>query len=405
MQKNLLMLSAAFIGIAATAQDNLHVTSKKLDKTYITDNKRLPDLQYQYKLRQQKPWQDFLAENGVWYVTFNEDNGRPHSAYGQPINVSGGTPEFKVRNFIDTKLAGFNIPSEDLVLNNVGETSKHLFVTLNQKYQGLDVLFGKFTAKLTHDSKLISWGADVYTDITLSTTPSIDEQAAISAASIDITESIKNISVNSSLKVLPIPYFKSMKYKLVYEVKVETMGASRVPSNWFTWVDANTGEVVYRQNLVLHCSDGTCNHKDETHGKDAFKKKIAASKLVLPPGDIELNVEATIYENNPDIAAIPMSIANLDLTVGGTAYQTDGSGFISTSETGTQNAVLSLEGQWGKVINNGTTPSFTTLVTDGVPTTVSWDGNASLEELCSYNNVNAIHDYHKTILLTQTTAS
>ena len=74
------------------------------------------------------------------------------------------------------------------------------------------------------------------------------------------------------------------------------------------------------------------------------------------------------------------------------------SGFVSTSETGTQNAVLSLEGQWGKVINNGTTPSFTTSVTDGAPTTVSWDGNASLEELCSYNNVNAIHDYHKTIL-------
>ena len=219
MQKNLLLLFAVCIGITAAAQDNLHVTSKKLDKTYITDNKRLPDLQYQYKLRQQKPWQDFLAENGVWYVTFNEENGRPHSAYGQPINVPGGTPELKVRNFIDTKLAGFNIPSEDLVLNNVGETSKHLFVTFNQKYEGLDVLFGKFTAKLTHDSKLISWGADVYTDITLSTTPSIDEQAAISAASIDITDNITNVSVNSSLKVLPVPYFKSMKYKLVYEVK------------------------------------------------------------------------------------------------------------------------------------------------------------------------------------------
>lgn len=402
MQKNLLLLFAVCIGITSTSQDNLRTTSKKLDKTYITDNKRLPDVQYQYKLRQQKPWRDFLAENGEWYVTFNEENARPHSAYGQPIDVPGGTPELKVRNFIDTKLAGFNIPSDDLALNNIGETSKHLFVTFNQKYNGLDVLFGKFTAKLTHDSRLISWGADVYTDIELSITPSIDVQAAISAASIDITENITNVSVNSSLKVLPVPYFKSMKYKLVYEVRVETLGPSRLPANWFTWVDANTGEVVYRQNLVLNCSDGTCNHKDEIHGKDDFKRKIAASKLALPPGDIELNVEATIYENNPDVPAISLSMANLDLTVGGTTYQTDGAGFISTSETGTQNAVLSLEGQWGKVINNGTTPSFTTSVTDGAPTVVSWDGNASLEELCSYNNVNAIHDYHKTILPTFT---
>ena len=149
MQKNLLMLFAVCIGMSVSAQDNLHVASHKLDKRYITDNKRLPDLQYQHKLRHQKHWQDYLAENGKWYVTFNEENGRPHSAYGQPINVLGATPELKVRNFIATKLSGFNIPSEDLVLNNVGETSKHLLVTLSQKYEGRCVIwkvYGKVDA-------------------------------------------------------------------------------------------------------------------------------------------------------------------------------------------------------------------------------------------------------------------
>jgi len=401
MQKNLLLLFAVCIGIASTAQDNLYATSKKLDKTYIKDNKRVPDTQYQHKLRHQKAWQDYLTENGTWYVTFNEENGKPHSAYGQPINVSGVTPEMKVRNFINNKLSAFNIPSNDLVLNNVGETSKHLFVTLNQKYNGLDVLFGKFTAKLTHDSRLISWGADVYTDIDISIQPSIDAQAAISSASVDMVETITNVSVNPSLKVLPVPYFKSMKYKLVYEVNVETMSASKVPSNWFTWIDANTGEVLYRQNLVLHCTNGTCNHADEFHGKDDFKKKIAASKLInMPPGDIEVVVEATVYPNNPDDGTAVVQLANLDFTVGGTAYQTDGLGFSTTTETGTQSVVLSLEGQWGKVVNDGTgtTPSFTTTATAGTTTTISWDGNASLEELCGYNNVNAIHDYHKTVL-------
>lgn len=404
MQKNLLLLFALSIGFGANAQnnDNIYSTAKRLDKTYITDNKRLPDVEYQYRLRHQKAWQDYLTENGTWYVVFNEENHKPHRAYGKPINVSGTTPELKVRNFISEKLAGFNIPSNELVLSNVGETSKHIFVTLNQKHQGLDVLFGRFKAKLTHNDQIISWGADVYPDINISTQAGINAQSIESYSTNGIVDNITSVTVNPALKILPVPYFKSMKYKLVYEVNVETMGENKVPANWFTWLDANTGEVLYRQNLVMHCSTGKCGHDEGFHGKEDFTKKIAASKIISkpPPGDIEINVEATVYPNNPDGGTAIVPLANLDFTVAGNAYQTDAVGFSTTTETGTQTVALSLEGQWGIVVNDGTgtTPNFTTTATAGTTTTVSWDGNATLEELCGYNNVNAIHDYMKSVL-------
>ncbi len=401
LKNSILLAVLGLFGSAVIAQDNMYSTEMKLEKTHITNNKRLPDEQFQRELRHSAPWQYFLQNNGTWYVTFNEENQKPHRAYGEPIPVYGGTPQQKVENFIADKLQDFRIPTQDLVLTGIGETEKHIFVNYKQTYQGLEVLDSRFTARLTHDSKLILWGADVYNDIDVAIQPSLSGQDAIASASADITNTITNTTVQSDLKVLPIPYFKSMKYKLVYQVNVETVTASGIPSNWYTLVDANSGDVLYRQNMVMHCGGTGCTHgAKEVCSKDEFRKRVAESKIkaALPPGDIEVNLEATVYTNNPSGGTSVVGLGNLDLTVGGNNYQTDGTGFVSTSETGTQNATFSLEGQWGIVNNNGTTPSFTTSLTAGAPTTVTFDNDAMIEELCAYNNVNRIHDYHKTIL-------
>lgn len=401
MKRNLLNFAfLCFLGNITVAQGNLYSTEKSLEVTHITNNKRLPDVKFQSELRNSSNWQNYLEENGTWYVVFNEENRKPHRAYGKPIAISGNSPEEKVENFIHEKLQGFDIPAENLTLSGVNKSDKHIFVNYYQTYDHLKVLGSKFTTRLTLDGKVILWGADVYNDINISTVPSLSITEAKSSATAGISEEINSNMVNPDLMVLPIPYFQSMKYKLVYQVNVETTSENGVPSNWYTLVDANSGDILYRQNEVLHCGSGSCSHENQIHNKEDFQNKIVASKFKnsMPPGDIEANITATVYPNDPSDAPTVVGLGNLNLTVGGNSYQTDTDGFISTFETGTQTVNMSLAGEWGIVINNSTTPSLTTTLTDGSLSSVSFDGDAMIEELCGYVNVNAIHDYHKTIL-------
>ncbi|MGZ4118607.1 MAG: hypothetical protein ACXVPY_14060, partial [Bacteroidia bacterium] len=67
---------------------------------YIKNIKRLPDVAYQKELRERASWKNFLAANGTWYVMFNEENAKPHRAFGNPIPAFGMDAQSRAMNFI-----------------------------------------------------------------------------------------------------------------------------------------------------------------------------------------------------------------------------------------------------------------------------------------------------------------
>ena len=67
---------------------------------YIKNIKRLPDVPYQKELRERDSWKNFLTAYGTWYVTFNEENAKPHRAFGNPIPVFGMDAQSQAMNFI-----------------------------------------------------------------------------------------------------------------------------------------------------------------------------------------------------------------------------------------------------------------------------------------------------------------
>ena len=79
----------------------------------------------QARLRQMPKWQNFLEENGNWYVHFDENSQQPHRAFGEPIAVSGSTPEQQALNFIESKLADFNLPADEFVVASSASSKKH----------------------------------------------------------------------------------------------------------------------------------------------------------------------------------------------------------------------------------------------------------------------------------------
>lgn len=377
MKKTSILFLALINASVLIAGGDVHYSHNRLvEKTYL-DNKRVPDETYQAELREQYSWKKFLQDHGTWYVWFNEENQKPHRAYGSPIQVTANDPANAAISFINQHLGLFNIPVNELELKGVYSTDKYHNVNFIQKKNGVEVFSSRFTVKMTHDFRVIMWGADVYTDIPISTTAAITPQQAVTYASQDITnETITGSTFNFNAKILPVPYHKNNNYKLVYEVNVKTIDDDNIPADYYTLVDANTGEVYYRSNKVKHI--------------EGDKKKM--------PGTIaEVESKADVHlthQYNPQTNEL---LPNLEFQIGPTIFNTDINGFLNTGLNGPQTATFRLEGLWSDVATGGVTPSFSTTLNGGL-NNISFNTNANVKERSAYYHVNVVHDHCKALI-------
>ena len=116
------------------------------------------------------------------------------------------------------------------------------------------------------DDQVIMWGADTYTNITASAVPSLDAFTAQLIAEGDMTNTIVATEVDQELGWVALPGVQDVR--LVYQILVKTENFDGVPANYYTLVDAHSGEVVYRQNRVKHITNcPKCNHPEQkAHG-------------------------------------------------------------------------------------------------------------------------------------------
>jgi len=362
--------SVAVINLFAT-EGSIFSNTTKNEVRYVKDNKRMPDIAYQKELRESAAWKNFMVANGTWYVIFNEENRKPHRAFGNPIPVFGVTAQQQAYNFITSKLNGFNIPVADLVYNSTATSENFNYVHFYQNYQGLKVLNSDLYVKITSSGNVITFGCDVYNDIALSITPTISSAAAISAAQYGLTETIVSAVANNQLFVLPIPEFKQNNYKLVYEVTIETKDNNNIPSKYYTLVNAENGEILYRTNEVKHF--------------------LAPA----PPANTDITIKGTVYPTQPYNPSVVMPLRNLKMVESAVTYYSDSLGYYGLGNTSPTTVNFTLEGKWSKVFTGSVTPSYPATVTPGT-NNLSFDANANIRELSAYYHVNIVHDYMKT---------
>lgn len=387
MKKDLLAVGLLLcFGLSAQAGSDPSTADKRNEVRFIHNNKRMPDATYQHQLRQQPEWQQFLAAHGTWFVEFNEYNALPHRAYGKPIAVNGTTPEAAALNFIQNELYDFNIPSDVLELTGVSSTEKFHYVHFIQKHEGVKVLFSRTTVKLDRNNRVIMFGSDVEADLELEMIPAISGAAAINAAQQGIAGvTIESTELSPEMFILPIPGDKEYKHHLVYEVLVKTMDARGIPANYQTWVDAHSGIILSRTNLVMHCGH---------EGHDAEDCDAPST-----PAAVSVQVNGDVYMNSPWDPTVTQGMPNIQVAINGTTYNADGSGMLTTGETGPVSATIDLRGPWSSVYTNNNTPSLATTLQDGA-NTIAFDNDATVRELGAYYHVNIIHDYMKTVIPT-----
>ena len=238
----------------------------------------------------------------------------------------------------------------------------------------MEVVHSKLYAKFTINNELVSFGLDIFSDIAISTVPSLSTSEVIVAASINITHTISNQKVEQELKILPIPAQGKYTYHLVYEVYLDTK-IEQGPAYYICYVDAHTGELLMRKNQVLYEAP-----------------PIATSSVV---GDVY-----TTHPYNPSSVEKLKYIRAKDPATG-QSYYADANGDMTIPlAIGTQ-IRYKLEGLYADVQTNSSTPDiFANLAATN---TISFDNtNSTIQERTAYYAVNEVHDHMKSVFPTFT---
>lgn len=335
-----------------------------LEKTFIKNSKVLPNALYQESLRSSPAWQHFIRQNGDWYVTFDEHNQMPHRASGKPVPVTGETAQDASWDFITHHLTEFNFPVTDLAYQSSNFYGNQYNVFYSQSYQGLPVLNSRVFIKMTADHKVFTFGLDVHTISGLDVHPLLSMALAVAKASENMPGPVSGTS-QPVLKVLPVPADRSYDYHLVYELTVTTSKHENTPAIYYTLVDANTGEILYRQNRVMYLTN-------------------------------DATVTGTASLLNPYNPGTVVPLPNLMVNDGTNTYYTDSLGYVSIPGSSPISATFSLEGLWSQVVTDqGSTSPSTVVTLNPGSNSVDFDPVASIRHISGYYHVNIVHDFMK----------
>jgi len=314
----------------------------------------------QHQLRNQGVWQSFLGNNPNWFVYFNENNQKPHRAFGEGIYTSSTS------DFISDELSVFNVPITDVLLTSSSENKKYKSYSFTQFYNGLEVLDSRLYLKMNHQSEVVVFGLDVFSDINISIDPTISSLESILSASDNLPFKITSSEVEDDFKVLPIPKNGTYEYHLVYVVNLSTKNYIG-PAEYLCFVDANSGELLMRRNEI----------------------KFEAMQA-------SIHVEGEVYTTNPFNAS---SVENMiDLKVYDVAassdFYTDGNGNVTLPSSSGNSMYVSLEGRFSKVMTNSITPVISTTI--GATNNIVFDNsNSTIQERTAFFAVNKIHTHFK----------
>jgi len=386
-----LCIAAILISIQVFATSDPQYGDKKYEITFA-ERGSTPNLSLQANLRNQQFWQNFLIENGTWYVHFNENTAIPTRAYGKPISVAGESAEEKAWNFIQNQLADFNLPTEELVFNSISESKKYQYVIFKQIHNGLEVIGSRLTVKISQSGNVVLFGTEVYPSIEVESQSyqSLEALNQLIGSSLDFT--IDEFNSDGNLSILPIPGINGLNYRPVYTIVAEGIDAG-MPVKLFNLIDAVDGTIWYRTNQVKHSSN--CSHHEHKKGTctDTEEETDAESMMVVSG-----TVTGEVYPLNPYETTEILPIPNLGLNISGTTVYTDENGLFTSNATGPVSSNFNLSGRWCRIYSNGVTPTFSTNLSEGGDNNVSINSGSNVRERSAYWSTNQIHDYMKGLL-------
>ncbi len=310
---------------------------------------------------------EFRSVHGAWNAFWDEWTGTPYRLFGEGIATGESVTEDNVERISRRVIAEcrslLGCPDDQIAFVSANEYDGKWNVLFTQRYKGLPVLFSDVIVRLTSEGRVPMLGSEYYSDITVSTTPSMTRTDAQAAAlkGLDLTNVAPLEFEHQGLCILPVRSLAGVSFHLAWQMVV-----SVDPTHiWNTWVDAHSGRVLWRWNQVRDGIDGT----------------------------VTGSVRVSSVQDAPTTNLMP----DLTVKVNGNSVTTDAAGYFSTTYSGTVTA--SLTGPYVKVMRqNGTNASITMTVPSGGTALINWTNSNSLaEERSAFYHVARAHRYIKTL--------
>ena len=330
----------------------------------------------QQQMKQIPAWQIFKQVNPTWHVIFDEQIAMPQRAFGVPVS-SGitGDLETQARFFIQSNFRDLGIEDENLKLVEIRGT-KYDIVAFEQRHNNTPVWGSNIVVMFNQDGLINSFALRYFPIQELNTTPSINPSELYSLASIGISSTITDSSIEEELIIVPIPTGNTYQYKVAYELNVHTTDGMVQNGDFNTMIDIQTGEVIYRQNEIKSCF----NHVESLHND-----RIMAGTIEVE-GEMSDNLVSPL-----ETRLLPYIKVNVD----GTDYYADENGLIDIpSLNGPTTGTVSLRSDYFVTNRDGGAPVPSLVANiDAGGNLINVDGDFRLTEISTYYHANRVRDY------------
>lgn len=305
-----------------------------------------------------------------WNATTEKLTGMFRDMYGPAMAVPGAENLQKANGLMAGKLAAMGVKSSEWVLTRNENTGNAAYVDFKQVVNGHEVVFSNLSFRFTTDGRLQRVKMKNFG------TPEQDMQPVLSAndvmAGTSITlgmagASIDKKEITGDWVWFPIPNQSGYSIHPAWAFTVTGIGDNEMPFDLTGYVDAITGELLYRSNSVNETFDVT--------------------------------VKANIHMATPVAPTTEVPVADMRVTIGGNNYTTNDTGFVSVASANAPVSVTyEVRGPWSVVRVGGNTPSFTANMATSPATynlPISDTTTPEFRAVSAFYHVNKIHDYMK----------
>lgn len=328
---------------------------------------------------------------GTWRMVRNLSTGTAAAVYGSGIALApdgeiadGAEAEALARAFIDVNGALFGVTSAQLVLGDAVFGLDKWGVNFYQVHDGVRIERSKVTLLFHRNGRLYAFTNDTYPDADIPASPAISRESALATAKSGVNfQAARDTEEGTQMALVPLLESGRVIIHLAYRVDLKTEAPMGL---WSTFVDAVTGQVLWRDN------------KYETYG---------ARPLVITPSITGTVSSDLVPDFNPCDGNATRSFRNQRVReIGANGAATDtltGAFSVTVVDSAPRNIEFALIGRnpvnFAKVVNiNGAQAGDTIVASAGVPLDFLWDdSNSRRDERAAWVHGNRSHDFIKKI--------